>query len=96
MYRIAILYPKTDGTTFDHDYYRDSHMPMLAERLGDNCTSFGVDKVLDGPYEAIGYVHIDDLGRFGEAMNTHGAEIIGDVANYTAIAPQLVVSQIVV
>ena len=94
MYRIAILYPKTDGATFDHDYYRTSHMPMVADRLGDNCTGFGVDKVLDGPFEAIGYLHVDDLARFGESMGSHGAEIIGDVANYTSIAPQMVVSEV--
>jgi uncharacterized protein (TIGR02118 family) len=96
MYRIAILYPKTEGASFDHEYYQTTHMPMLADRLGDNCTSFGVDKVLDGPFEAIGYVQIGDLAGFGATMNTHGAEILADVANYTTIAPQLVVSEIVV
>jgi hypothetical protein len=29
-------------------------------------------------------------------MKEHGAEILGDVANHTTIAPQLVVSQVVV
>ena len=96
MYRIAILYPKTDGASFDHDYYRDSHMPMVAERLGDNCTGFGIDKVLDGPYEAIGYFHVGDVAGFGESMGVHGTEILGDIANYTSIAPQVVVSEVVV
>jgi uncharacterized protein (TIGR02118 family) len=96
MYRIAILYPKTEGASFDHEYYQTSHMPMLADRLGDNCKSWGVDKVLDGPFEAIGYVQVGDLGGFGATMNEHGAEILGDVPNYTTISPQLVVSEIAV
>ena len=94
MYRVSILYPKTEGAAFDHDYYTSTHMPLVASRLGDNCTGWGADKVLDGPYEAIGYLHVNDLGQFGAAMTEHGAEIMGDVPNYTPIQPQLVVSQI--
>jgi uncharacterized protein (TIGR02118 family) len=94
MYRVAILYPTTEGATFDHDYYLKSHIPMVAARLGENCTSWGVDKVLDGPYVAIGYLVVNDLTAFGAAMAEHGAEIIGDVANYTTIAPQMVVSEL--
>lgn len=94
MYRVTILYPTTDGATFDHEYYRTTHMPLLAERLGDNCTGWSTDKVIDGPFEAIGYVHVTDMGAFGAAMGEHAGEILGDVANYTAIAPQLVVSEI--
>ena len=95
MFRVSILYPTTEGASFDHDYYLKSHIPMVADRLGANCTSWGVDKVLDGPYVAIGYLVVDDLTAFQTSMAEHGAEIIGDVANYTTIAPQLVVSQLV-
>jgi uncharacterized protein (TIGR02118 family) len=95
MFRVAILYPATEGAAFDHDYYVKSHIPMVAGHLGANCTSWGVDKVLDGPYVAIGYLVVDDLTAFQASMAEHGAEIIGDVANYTTIAPQLVVSQLV-
>lgn len=96
MYRVSIHYPKTEGTTFDHDYYKDRHMPLVASKLGDTCQSWSVDKVMDGPLEAIGYLVVDDLGAFGAKMTEHGAEIMGDVANYTGITPQLVVSEITV
>lgn len=96
MYRVSIQYPKTEGQTFDHDYYKDSHMPLVASKLGETCQSWSVDKVMDGPFEAIGYLVVDDLGSFGAKMTEHGAEIIGDVANYTGITPQLIVSEITV
>lgn len=96
MYRVSILYPKTDGTTFDHEYYCTSHMPMVAGKLGDTCQSWSVDKVVDGPFEAIGYLVVNDLAAFGASMAEHGAEIMGDVPNYTQISPQLVVSEIAV
>jgi uncharacterized protein (TIGR02118 family) len=94
MYRVSILYPKTDGTTFDHEYYRSTHMPMVASKLGATCQSFSVDKVVDGDFEAIGYLVVDDLAAFGAKMAENGAEIMGDVPNYTAITPQMVVSEI--
>jgi uncharacterized protein (TIGR02118 family) len=95
MFRVAILYPSTEGATFDHDYYLKSHMPMVAGHLGTNCASWGVDKVLDGPHVAIGYLVVEDITAFQTAMAEHGAEILGDLANYTTIAPQIVVSQLV-
>lgn len=67
---------------------------MVAARLGENCTSWGVDKVISGPYVAIGYLVVSDLDAFGASMAEHGAEIIGDVANYTSIAPEMVVSEL--
>lgn len=94
MFRVSILYPKTDGATFDHDYYRTSHMPMVASKLGDVCTEWSADQVIDGAFEAIGYLWVSDIEKFGSIMAEHGAEIMGDVPNYTSIAPQLVVSQI--
>jgi uncharacterized protein (TIGR02118 family) len=94
MFRVSILYPKTEGATFDHDYYRTSHMPMVADRLGDACTGWSADQVIDGPFEAIGYLHIADMEAFGARMAEHGGEILGDVANYTAITPQMVVSTV--
>ena len=96
MFRVSIHYPKTEGATFDHEYYKTTHMPLVASKLGDNCTSWGVDKVIDGPLEAIGYLVVKDLGEFGAAMAANGAEIMGDVPNYTSITPQLVVAEITV
>ena len=29
MLKISVLYPNAPGVNFDHDYYRDKHMPMV-------------------------------------------------------------------
>ena len=34
MISVHIMYPKTDDSTFDMDYYTSTHMPMLADALG--------------------------------------------------------------
>jgi hypothetical protein len=26
--RLSVLYPSSEGSTFDHDYYRDKHVPL--------------------------------------------------------------------
>ncbi len=36
MYCISIAYPKTDGGTFDFDYYLKKHIPMVGGYLGTN------------------------------------------------------------
>ena len=34
---MTILYPKTEDSTFDMDYYTSTHMPMVAKAFGDGC-----------------------------------------------------------
>src|SRR6266446_9652578 len=44
----GILYPNNAGARFNHDYYRDKHMPLIKARLGDTCKYYTVDKGLAG------------------------------------------------
>ena len=70
-------------------------MPMLADALGESCKGWGVS----GPaqkYHAVGWAMVDSQEAFDAAMGQHGAEIIGDVQNYTNVNPELVVGNVVV
>ncbi|TDC89946.1 EthD family reductase [Actinomadura sp. 7K507] len=95
MIRVMFLYPKTDESTFDMDYYTSTHMPMLAAALGDDCQSWGADKITSGPYEAIGWALVSSAEAFGAAMTEKGAEIRDDVANYTNVRPDVVMGDVV-
>ena len=64
MIRVTFLYPKTDESTFDMDYYTSTHMPMLTAALGDDCQSWGADKITSGPYEAIGWALVSSAEAF--------------------------------
>jgi hypothetical protein len=44
MIKVSVMYPNTPGGRFDHDYYRDKHMPLVKARMGDACKSYTVDK----------------------------------------------------
>jgi uncharacterized protein (TIGR02118 family) len=94
MIRLSVLYPTTDGATFDHDYYRDSHVPLA-------CTAWGldgaeIDKGVGGPYVAAVHFRFASMEAMQQALAAEGtAEVIADVANYTTIAPVQQISEIV-
>ena len=48
MIKISVMYPHQQGARFDHDYYRDRHMPLVKARMGDACLFYTVDKGLAG------------------------------------------------
>lgn len=95
MISVHILYPKVDdSSTFDMDYYTSTHMPMLAEALGDACKGWGATMIKGGQWQAIGWANVESQEALDAALAAHGAKIMGDVPNYTNVAPQLVVGDI--
>jgi uncharacterized protein (TIGR02118 family) len=109
MIKINVMYPYTEGARFDHAYYRDRHMPMVKARLGSACAYYTVEKGLAGrppgapptfvvppTFVAMCAFICDSAEGYQAAMQEHGAEIRGDIANYTDIAPVLQVSEVVV
>ena len=103
MYRLTVLYPSGEGKHFDVDYYRDKHMPLLKARMGDACKSYTIDKGLAGgapgakpTYVGMCHVFCDSVEAFQGAFGPHAKEILGDVRNYTDIAPVMQISEVVV
>jgi uncharacterized protein (TIGR02118 family) len=94
MIRLSVLYPSTDGATFDHDYYRDTHVPLAVKAWG--LEGADIDKGVDGPYVAAVHFTFESMDALGAAMGAPGtAEVMADVANYTTITPVLQTSEIV-
>jgi uncharacterized protein (TIGR02118 family) len=94
MIRVSVFYPKTEGASFDHDYYRDKHIPLCVKTWG--LSGAEIDKGLDGPNVAAVHFKFDSMEALGAAMGGPGtADIMADVANYTTIQPVLQTSEIV-
>src|SRR5690349_21916092 len=94
MIRLSVLYPRTEGAKFDHDYYRDTHVPLACKAWGLDGAQ--IEKGIDGPYEAAVHFTFDSVDAVGEAMSSPGTgEVLLDVANYTDIAPVMQTSEIV-
>ena len=94
MIRLSVLYPATEGAKFDHDYYRDKHVPLAVKTWG--IETYEIDKGVDGPYVAAVHFFFESTDAIAAAMASEGTgAIMADVANYTDIAPVLQTSEIV-
>ena len=94
MIRMSVLYPTTDGYVFDHDYYRDHHVPLALRTWGLERAE--IDKGVDGPNVAAVHFRFDSLQAMTAALSAEGsAQVTADVANYTNITPVVQVSEIV-
>lgn len=103
MIKISVMYPHQPGARFDHDYYRDRHMPLVKARMGDACLFYTVDKGLAGgapgeppTYVAMCHIYAETVEAFQAAFGPHAGEILGDIPNYTDLKPVLQFSEVVV
>ena len=93
MIRVSVYYPATEGATFDHDYYRDKHVPLVVRTWSPQ--SAEIDKGVDGPHVAAVHLTFESLDALQQAMAADGtADVLADVANYTSITPILQTSEI--
>ena len=94
MIRLSVYYPTTEGASFDHDYYRDKHVPLAVKSWGLDGAE--IDKGIDGPYAAAVHFKFESMEALGAAMGAPGtADVMADIANYTTISPVLQTSEVV-
>jgi uncharacterized protein (TIGR02118 family) len=101
--KFNVLYPAQEGARFDHDYYREKHMPMVAARLGSACQHYSVDSGLAGgqpgaasPYLAGCSIFSPSTEALQRALGPHLDEIMADIKNYTNAQPLIWISEVVV
>ena len=102
MVKVTLLYPGGEGKTFDMDYYKNKHMPMVAELMGDAMKKFTIDEGISGrtpedpiPYMAIGYLWFDKLEDYQNAIGPAIGQILADIPNYTNVQPVLQISKVI-
>lgn len=103
MIKVSVMYPNTPDARFDHDYYRDKHMPLVKKRMGDACLYYTVDKGLAGgapgqppTYVAMCHIFCDSVDSFEKAFGPHAEDIRDDIPNYTDLTPIRQISEVVV
>ncbi|GMN09521.1 EthD family reductase [Croceitalea sp. MTPC9] len=101
MVKVTILYPNSEGKTFDMDYYSNKHMPMLSDLMGSSLKFLKIDKGIAGrtpnepiPYLAIGYLYFDKLSDYENSFGPNAEKIVGDIPNYTNIQPIVQISEV--
>jgi uncharacterized protein (TIGR02118 family) len=100
--KVSIMYPFAEGKTFNMEYYETKHMPMVAGFLGSNLVRYTIEKgVASGlpntalPYMAIGSFYVKSLADYQAAIAPNITAIRSDFANYTNVAPVILVSEVV-
>ena len=94
MIKLNVSYPSGERSTFDHDYYSSTHIPLCNSSFSSTKTE--VDKGIDGPSVAAVTFYFESIEKMQEAFaNPKMADVMADVANYTNIAPVMQVSEFV-
>ena len=104
MIRLTALWPKTNDSHFDMDYYLSKHVPMTKSRFQGSGipVEAEVDEGLGGfppgepaPYAAIGYLLFENMEDLQKGLAAHAAEILADVPNFTNVQPQIQIGSVV-
>lgn len=100
---VSVMYPAGAEATFDMNYYREKHLPLVGARWND--CGLSEAKVLQGTgapggaapvYSVIVLLTFDSVADFEQAVARHGAEIMGDIANFTNVKPVIQINGVVV
>lgn len=102
MIKVSAMYPHTPGVRFDHDYYRDKHMPMVKRLMGDKLLRYSIDKGVAGGdpgtppvYVAMAHLYCDSTEAFQAGFGPHSNEILDDLPNYTDAKLVIQISDVV-
>jgi uncharacterized protein (TIGR02118 family) len=103
MIKVSVLYPGGEGKKFDHDYYTNKHVPMVAGLLGDAVKSASIEKGLCGaepgstaPFTICGHLYFESLEAFQNSFGPHAEKIMADIPNFTNIEPVVQIGEVVI
>ena len=103
MIKVSVMYPNTAEARFDHDYYRDKHLPLIKRRMGAGLKYYTIDKGLSGgapdalpAYVAMCHLLCDSVETYQSSYGPHAQEIRGDIRNFTGQTPVVQISEVVV
>lgn len=97
---MQVIYPVSDASTFDFDYYLSTHFEIVGANMGPHIASSQVVKGLAGGpdtaagYHAIATLTFADQGAFDAAMQAAGP-VMADVPNFTNIQPDILIGEVV-
>jgi uncharacterized protein (TIGR02118 family) len=95
MIRVTVSYPRSEGSTFNSEYWIGSHMPMLTAGW-PQMTKWEADLGIDGqPHHAVANIYFDSLEDMQAAMAEPATgAIMGDLVNYYGAAPVMQVNTV--
>ncbi|TGO28237.1 hypothetical protein BPAE_0030g00230 [Botrytis paeoniae] len=89
---VTVIYPKTETSTFDMDYYMKTHMPLVQEKWGPyglkNWTVTKLDE--SAGYSVQALLWFESKEAWAKAGEAEGPTIMGDVPKFSSEKPLLV------
>lgn len=103
MIKVSVMYPSGPEVRFDHNYYRDHHMPLIKKRMGAGLKYYSVDKGLAGgtsgappTYVAACHLMCESVEAYQSSFGPYAQEIRADIRNFTDVTPVIQVSELVI
>ncbi len=97
---VTVMYPNTPGSKFDLDYYMGPHMELVGKHWGDSMISARAIKGIGtsdpdtpAPYQVMAILEIESVEVLQQMMADHGAEVMGDIPNFTDTTPIVQISE---
>ena len=92
MIKLSVMYPKSEGSTFDLDYYQTAHMEIVDRTIKP--LKWEIDAGVDGPYMAIGHLFFESMEALQAGMGA-GEEALADLPNFTNVESAVQISTVI-
>ena len=101
MIRFSVMYPNTEGSTFDMAYYCETHMALVRQKLGAAMKGVTVEQGICGeergsppPYLALAHLLFESVEAFQTAFAPHVEALVNDIPNFTNTQPTIQISEV--
>ena len=100
MIKVSVLYPRTEASYFDIDYYCNKHIPMVLAMFAEACNGASVEQAVEStsdteqPFHAVGHLHFDSLEQFNEVFSSNQQAVMNDIPNYTNSQPVIQIGEV--
>jgi len=100
---LTVLYPYGHADRFDHEYYRDHHMPSLIELFGHEAINrIEMRKGLSSPngrdpplYSCTANIYVADAQAFAAAASRNRQRVDDDIRQFTSVSPASFMTEVV-
>jgi uncharacterized protein (TIGR02118 family) len=102
MITVSVLYPNTEGSTLDMDYYLAHHIPLVREIFGGSLKGLAVEQGIGGgapgspaPYKVMGRLTFDTIDDFAGAIGPRMQDLSDDIPKFTNVQPLIQISELI-
>ncbi len=96
---LQVIYPVSDQSRFDFDYYMNTHMKIVDDTMGPHVEQVVITKGLAGgpdqpaAYHAVATIIFGDQDAMDQAMAAAGPAV-ADIPNFTNVQPDLLIGEV--